>query len=258
MKLSAAYYQFLNEIPVVSVDALPNMYYTYFLDQFFSYQKDQPENESLSDFQLAEKYLQGNPLYYYKAKLYSISCRRGKAKEVGPEIKAFIEECSSDTYNDVLRMVYNDAKGLLKGEFAPDFTLADVNGNPVALSDLRGKIVYLDFWATWCPPCVHSLRNSKQWKSKFKDKDVAFVYVSLDKESQSWKNFIRRQGIDGIHVIADSPNVYKSKIAKRYKVKRLPAVFLLDKAGKIFYNSSAKDARQVPVAQMINDLLLSN
>lgn len=258
LQLDGTYYGALDEISVVSEDALPNQNYTYFLEQFFSYQKTQLENEGLDNFQLAEKYLQGTPLNYYKTKLFAIDCRRGKAREAGPYIKEFIQESNNDGFNDVLRLIYNDAKGLLKGEAAPDFSLADINGQMVNLSDLRGKIVYLDFWATWCPPCVHALRNSKQWKSKFKGKDVAFVYVSLDKDQNSWRNFIRRQGIDGIHVIVDSPNVYQSKIAKRYKVKRLPAVFLLDKAGKIHYNSSDKDARKVPVADMINDLLLSN
>ncbi|MEM9822743.1 MAG: redoxin family protein, partial [Bacteroidota bacterium] len=258
LNLSPSYYAYLEEIATVSEDALPNTYYTYFLDQFFDYQKEQKENVGLTEFQLAEKYLHGRPLYYYKAKLYTMICRRGKAQQAGAEIRAFLEACNYDTYTDVLRTVYNEAKGLLKGEEAPNFTLTDLNGRKVRLDNFRGKLVYLDFWATWCPPCVYSLRNSKEWKRRFKDKEVVFVYVSLDRDQYSWKGFVRQQGIEGVHLIADSAGVYQSTIAKLYKVKRLPALFLIDKLGKIHYNSTSKDAGQLPMSEMIHNLLLSN
>ena len=258
LQVPAEYYDFFRKIEIMNDGALPNQYYTYFLDQFFDYQKGLTENKGLTNRQLAEKFLQGDPLRYYQAKLFVADCKKGQAKQAGPFIQQFISENTNETYNDVLRLVYNDAKGLLKGDDAPDFSLVDINGNSVSLDQFKGKIIYLDFWATWCPPCVHSLRNSKQWKQNFAGKDVVFLYVSLDKDENSWKNFIRSQGIKGVHVIAGSKDVYQSMIARLYKVKRLPAAFLIDKAGKIYFNSSDKTARKSTTSEMINDLLLSN
>ncbi|HFC00643.1 MAG TPA: AhpC/TSA family protein [Phaeodactylibacter sp.] len=235
MDLSKEYLTFLDSISVSQNGALPNLNYTYFLDQFFEYETDQPENKDLNMNQLIDKYLTDEPAAYFKAKKLAIACKRGKARKEAKNIAAFIENNPYEIYNDVLRLVYNEAKGLQVGRDAPDFTLTDVNGKEVMLSEFKGKVVYLDFWATWCSPCLHQMKNSKIWKSSFKNKDVVFIYVSLDKNRTSWEKFIKNNNPQGIHLIASGGDVYKSQIAKLYKVKKLPAYFLIDKQGKIAF-----------------------
>jgi len=257
MKMKEGYYDFLKNITVSQENALPNQNYTYFLNGYFDYQAELPENEGMTEMDMAERDLQGDVLNYYKCKLYSIACKRGKAKMIGPEIKTFIEGCDNETYNDVLRLAYNEAKGLTNGAPAPFFNLTDIDGNTVSLDDFKGKIVYLDFWASWCSPCIIQMRNSRSWKSNFKDKDVVFLYVSLDKKQSDWQRHVKNNRLEGIHLIADSGNVYQSKIARLYHVKRLPAVFLLDKQGNVYYNST-KDNSRLRLSEMINGLLLSN
>ena len=117
--------------------------YVYFLDQFFDYQAEQIENKGLTTNELIEKYLKGESAAYFKAKKLSIACKRGKAKREGENIKSFIENNSYETYNDVLRLVYNEVKGLQVGMDAPNFTLSDIDGEEVNLSELKGKVVYL-------------------------------------------------------------------------------------------------------------------
>ena len=257
MALPASYYDFLQKIEISNAGALPNQQYTYFLDQYFDHLSSLPENKAFSKLQLAEQYLYDDVLSFYKARFYTIACRRGKAKKNGPDIRDFIASCDNEIYNDVLRITYNEAKGLINGSAAPDFTLMNTEGQSIVLSDFKGKIVYLDFWASWCSPCVMQMRNSKEWKSRFKDKDVAFIYVSLDKDIEAWKKFVKTVDSNAIHLIADSGSVYQSKIAKLYHVKRLPTVFLLNKEGKVYYNSS-KDTAQYRISEMIDHLLFSN
>jgi len=252
------YYDFLKETEAVNENALTSMNYVYFLDLLMSRHREQPENESLDRFQLADKYLAGKPLAFYHAKILSMDCRSGRAKQAGPAVKSYIDNSEFAEYNNVLRYVYNDAKGLQRNEVAPNFTLRDINGKQVELADLEGKVVYLDFWATWCPPCVYSLKNSKEWKKAFSSDQVAFVYVSLDKNQTSWRNFISRQGIKGTHLIVEDRDVYASKIAEAYKVKRLPAIFIIDQQGKVFYNSSAKDTQRGTPSDMVRGLLGTN
>ena len=125
------------------------------------------------------------------------------------------------------------------------------------LENNKGKWLYIDFWASWCSPCMHQMQNSRHWKSKFKDKDVVFLYVSLDKDKTAWESYLNTQKIQGVHVLASSGNVYQSRIAKLYKVKRMPAVFLIDKKGKIAY-SSIKSKSRARVSDHIDALLYSN
>lgn len=235
MKMPKSYFNFLQQLPASVEGALPNANYVYFLDQFFEYQSEQIENKELTSDQLIEKYLSGEPAAYLKAKKLSIACKRGKAKKEGENIKSFIENNSYQTYNDVLRLVYNEAKGLQVGMDAPDFTLSDIEGKEVKLSELKGKVIYLDFWATWCSPCLMQMKNSKSWKSKFNKKEVVFLYLSLDKNKSAWESYVKNNDIQGIHLIASGGDVYKSQIAKLYKVKKLPAYFLIDKNGKIAF-----------------------
>ncbi len=255
MAVPDSYYSFFEELVISNEFALPNLNYIYFLDEFMNYQSNLLSNEHLSNKDLAKKFLKGDPFDYYMTKLLSIDCKRGKALQVGPEIQAFIASCDNQTYNNVLRQVYNEAKGLSTGDNAPLFTLRDINGKEVQLSEFRGKVVYLDFWATWCSPCVMQLRNSKQWKSEFNNReDMVFLYVSLDKDINAWKSFVRGQGLLGEHLKADGGDVYKSKIARIYKVKRMPHVYLLDKNGKVAYNS-ATDSKSGRVIDYIRKLL---
>ncbi|MFK8009967.1 MAG: redoxin domain-containing protein [Saprospiraceae bacterium] len=235
IEMPKSYFNFLQLLPISIEGAFPNANYVYFLDQFFEYQSEQIENKELTSDQLIEKYLKGESAAYLKAKKLSIACKRGKAKKEGKNIKTFIENNSYETYNDVLRLVYNEAKGLQVGMDAPNFTLSDIDGKEVKLNELKGKVVYLDFWATWCSPCLMQMKNSKSWKSKFKNKEVVFLYLSLDKNKTAWESYVKNNDDQGIHLIASGGDVYKSQIAKLYKVKKLPAYFLIDKNGKIAF-----------------------
>ncbi|MFK8104320.1 MAG: TlpA family protein disulfide reductase [Saprospiraceae bacterium] len=243
MELPATYYQFMEEIPIAAEGALPNKYYTYYLSQLFDYLLAKSGNEGLNEVELAKKYLEGESLFYYRAKILSMACKRGNAQASGKAIAAFITDCPFETYNEVLRAVYLEAKGLAVGDTAPDFSLVDNNGKTVSLSDYQGKVVYLDFWASWCSPCIMQIRNSRQWKKQFNTKDVAFVYVSLDKDKTAWKNFLRNENLNGVHLIVPESSAYQSPVARKYKVKRLPAYYLIDQTGKISHTPQNKGAQ---------------
>ena len=131
----------------------------------------------------------------------------------------------------------------------------DIDGSEVKLSDLRGKVVYIDFWATWCRPCIKSMTYSQRLTEKYGEKDVVFLYVNMDKNEQVWKNYVTSQGLDGTHLNAKSGG-YLSDIAKLYKVKQLPTFIIIDKNGKIAFNKAGSPGNKV-VSKLIDGLLES-
>ncbi len=116
------------------------------------------------------------------------------------------------------------------GAPAPDFTMNDVNGKPVTLSDYKGKYVLLDFWASWCVPCRQDNPYVRAAYEKYKDKNFTIISVSVDENGKSWKQAIAKDQLTW-EQISDlkSPN----KVAELYGVQPIPDNFLIDPQGKI-------------------------
>ncbi len=127
--------------------------------------------------------------------------------------------------------------GLEIGDAAPNFTMNDQFGKSVSLKDFRGKVVMIDFWATWCGPCVASIPHVKELNDKYAGKDVVILGISLDKDLDQWKSFITDEKMNWIH-IADG-NYWSNAAALQYHIESIPSVWIIDKNGKI----TAKDIR---------------
>lgn len=118
------------------------------------------------------------------------------------------------------------------GEIAPEISLVDPSGKKVSLSDYKGKVVLLDFWASWCGPCRKENPNVVNVYQKYKDKGFTVFSVSLDNNKDNWIQAIEKDNLSwGAHV--SDLKGWKSSAAALYGVKGIPATFLIDKDGKI-------------------------
>ena len=134
---------------------------------------------------------------------------------------------------------------LVEGTTFPDFSVEDVKGNPLSISGYKGKVVLIDFWATWCGPCVAELPNVLKTYEKYHDKGFEIIGISLDQDKGGLTGFIKQnkmtwqQYFDG--------QVWANKLAVKYGVEAIPATYLLDGEGNII----GKDLRGAALEQAV-------
>jgi thiol-disulfide isomerase/thioredoxin len=167
-----------------------------------------------------------------------------KTKELLKEL--YTAEKKSDAgYDDYLAKLEMAAKLKKKEELAktqtndpaPKFSLKDMDGNMISLDGLKGKVVIVDFWATWCGPCIASMPAMKTAQEKLKARgDVEFVFVdtweTVDNKTQNASDFMKKNNYP-FHVLMDD----ESKVVADFKVSGIPTKFIIDKAGNIRFKA---------------------
>ena len=136
--------------------------------------------------------------YYFANQLYS-NVKYNPLATVEKMYADFRKDYKTSAYDSIIERVVGLKRKMAAGQPAMDFAFTTLEGKSMKLSDLKGKVVYLDFWASWCGPCMRELPFAKKVKEHFKDKDVVFLNVSIDEDMNAWKNAVEKHSIGGIH-----------------------------------------------------------
>lgn len=131
----------------------------------------------------------------------------------------------SETYKRMLK--YRDARRnreiVVAGAPAPAFTLKDVNGETVSLEDFKGKYVAVDFWGTWCGPCVMGMPKMKQYSEKYADK-IVFISIANNEKEEKWRSFLTENNYDWVQLLETEDDTTYAD----YGVSGFPTKFILD------------------------------
>jgi cytochrome c biogenesis protein CcmG/thiol:disulfide interchange protein DsbE len=122
---------------------------------------------------------------------------------------------------------YRQGEASLAGKAAQDFAM-DLSGKPAHLSDLRGKVVVLNFWATWCPPCVEETPTLNRLQQQINARGGVVLGVSIDEDQAAYQGFLKSQNI--IFATYRDPS---AKIAKEYGTSIYPETYVIDRHGRI-------------------------
>jgi peroxiredoxin len=139
--------------------------------------------------------------------------------------------------------------GIFPGQPAPVFTAQTLDGQTLRLADLRGKTVLIDFWATWCAPCVAELPNIRKLHETYADDGLVIIGVSFDRDAATAHRYVEQKGLGWRQIWADG--AHEGPLAKQYHVRAIPATYLIGPDGKVI----ARDLRGDDLAAKVRESL---
>ncbi len=245
--LPADYYDVLNQVKLVDEAAIGITHYQNFLEYNFdriedeAYERAQLEQlseeqsrdllETYTRYNQAKRALHGKVLYFFLAGEIVSDFQFGRFDQGEQRLAEFLQDNPHPEYTEAVEEVVRETAKLKPGQPAPDFTLDDLQGQSVSLSDFRGQAVFLDFWSNGCSLCIEDLPSIEKIKQQTRDQRVVFLSISLDRSADEWRQAVDEHGLTGVHV--HSPGGWQAAMAQLYQVRGIPSYFLVDPAGRI-------------------------
>ena len=249
-QLTDEFFSFLEDLPLQN-DQISNYWYRQFLLAYVNYRQqkeDKNTNPYIKQYEIAEASLKDVAASFIKSEIIVKAFRAQNVEEILPYYQQYSKSREYGVFEEKVVENYDKAIRYAVGSLAPEFLLADANGVSHSLSAYKGKVIYLNFWASWCHPCLRKLELIKGIQQEMEEKGVMFVNISVDKDKESWLRLVKEMDLKGVQLIA--PKGIDDKVVHLYEVKVLPKYFIIDQSGRF----SEKPEKFDPIA--IRDVLL--
>jgi thiol-disulfide isomerase/thioredoxin len=241
-------YEFLNEVSFNNVKHLLISEYASLINKHIQVNYynaiSADEHKGKSDFErnlilfdMVDSLVTDQTIRDYLKQISTLEAVQWSSLEIGKNVaEHYIANVKTDAYKVIVENALAKRMLLAPGQPAPAFTLTDINGQTVSLSDFRGQLVYLDFWASWCGPCRRQIPHLKKMKEAYANKPVAFVMISLDDDKDAWLKAVNDESLTGTMLHAEK--AWSSDVAQQYQIKGVPTFVLIDGEGNLIeYNS---------------------
>lgn len=144
------------------------------------------------------------------------------------QFKSYLAEAETDSALHERAARYLERPELARARMAPPFSLTTIDGNHISMDGLAGKVVLIDFWATWCGPCREALPHVKEIAEKFQGQPFVVLSVSLDSDETKWRDFVSKNGMTWLQY---RDGRWTGPVATEFGVKAIPATFSIDADG---------------------------
>ncbi len=134
-------------------------------------------------------------------------------------------------------------------DYRLDFTVTDMKGDSIKLSSLKGRVLILDFWASWCVPCRFANKHLVKLYSKYKSKGLEILSVSLDEELKDWKKAVTKDKVTWIQGI--DRGGWDALAAIKWQVDALPSTFIVNKNGDVIAINPEKDELEKKIKELL-------
>ncbi|AYA37918.1 TlpA family protein disulfide reductase [Hymenobacter oligotrophus] len=245
LKMSGTYYDFLNDAALLNnPDAYQNESYQEFLLNYVHYaaatagrKKGDPEFYQMC-YNLAKEKLQGPMKPVIMGRVLQESFRFGHVKMSAAMLEDFRGSVDQkNQFYPFLKADFDKHKDFAIGSPAPSFKLVSAKGDSVSLQDLRGKLVYVNFWRTTSGLALRDLPYAQELAKKFNGQNIVFVNIALDENEPAWRQLVASKKLTGMHLRA--PGGQRGPLARAYMLQEVPAYFLIAEDGT-FLNTRPK------------------
>jgi thiol-disulfide isomerase/thioredoxin len=249
----------VSTLAINDAEMLGNNHYMNFLGDYLGFLQDplyqSPKPSSLEEwikfyedgFEIAKKELEGEVRDTYLAfSLGNILERRTYLFQ-----NEWKEEIKDQKLQDYVKDIMKANPILPKGAKTPYFFLADSTGNEYKSSDFKGKILLINFWATWCKPCIKEFPEENKLVEKYKDQPVEIVNICIDSEVEKWKSYLDKYDLKTTNLYANGN--WNDKLQKDFGIQGLPHSTLIDWNGIVVKNKCRRASENIDL--VIDELL---
>ncbi|WP_114777697.1 TlpA family protein disulfide reductase [Botryobacter ruber] len=233
---SPSYFKYLETLDMQRQTNLLSPAFTSFLRNYTTYYTKaagiQETNKEyyITGYNQAKKKLTAEVQALALAQVLRQSLQKGHLKYSEEMLRDFLAINKHPEAADYLQKLYDKNKDFAIGSPAPNFKLTNANGDTVALSDFKGKVIYLSFWRSDCGLCLIDLPHLQDLTSRLENESLVFLNVSMDEDAAAWRNAVAKKRLQGVQLHMKEMD---ADLVKRYELKNVPAYFLIDEEGNL-------------------------
>lgn len=241
------FFGFLYDAPTIS-ERIGSGWYRQFLLALMARQQEktgQADNFWSGQYALAGKLLAGKSLAFFRSEMINIAFSAERYREILPLFNDFMQHNTIPGYDEKVADLYQKFAKVSPGAPAPAFSAKDVSGREVSLGQFKGKVVYLNFWASWCGACIKKMDFFNGFAPELSSQGVEIINVSIDENPLSWQSSLAERKFKGINLLASSGT--GRNLALTYSVEAVPQYFIINKDGTFAdkaYSNQPDDIRK--------------